>query len=399
MSSHRQKKQRSVGLGRILSHPWRIALFAYFVTRLPLVLFAWLLHHFNAGRSLRPGHFLFHGGEPHSSWLVDAFQKWDSYWFLNIVREGYRFVGPVEQVSGVTAGIPETNVTPFPLYPLAMKVGGWITGDPAVAGLLVSQICLLLSFWLLYKLARLDLNRGPAEMAVWFFALVPWTYAFSAIYSEALFFCLVLGSIYAARSNRFLVAGILGMLASLTRLPGVLVAIPVFLEILAHRKETGRAPITASLALMLIPFGSAAYLGYLWWLTGEPFAYFIGQQGWHKELVVPWHHVYVWITSADFDGQQMLDLTTTTFAIAILVVGFDRIRFSYWAYLLVSTLVLLSSSYLLGLPRYLAAVFPVYFVLAGLAARRPGVGRAIVIVFALTAPPVFWVWSTWRYAF
>ena len=399
MSSRRQEKGRSVGLSRILSRPWRIAFLAYFTTRIPLVLFAWLLDHFNAVRWLHPGHFLFHGGEPHSSWLVDAFQKWDSYWFLNIVREGYQFVGPVEQVWGVTAGIPETNVTPFPLYPIMMGIGGWITGDPAVAGMVVSQVCLLLSLWLLYKLARLDLSRGPAEMAVWFFALVPWTYAFSAIYSEALFFCLLLGCIYSARHSRFLFAGLLGMFAALTRLPGVLIAIPVFLELIEHRKEKGRTPISASLALLMIPLGAVAYLGYLWWLTGEPNAYFIGQQGWHKELVVPWHHIYVWLTSSDFDSQMMLDLTITTFAVAILVLGFNRIRFSYWAYLLVSTLMLLSSSYLLGLPRYLAAVFPVYFVLADVAARRPTVGRAVVLGFAMTTPLVFWVWSTWRYAF
>ena len=399
MSAPGKENHGSVGLARFLSRPWRIALVAYFVSRAPLALFGWLLRHYHAGRTLRPGHFLFHGGEPHPDWLVDTFQKWDAYWFLNIVREGYQFVGPVEQVRGVTAGIPETNVTPFPLYPLLMKVGGWICGDPALAGFVISQLCLVLSFWLLYRLARLDLSRGPAEVAVWLFALVPWAYAFSAIYSESLFLSLILGSVLAARHNRFFVAGLLGFLAALTRLPGVLVMIPLAIELFERRKTSDRISFSAGLSLALVPLGAMTYLGYLWWLTGEPNAYFIGQQGWHKELVVPWHHVYVWLTTADFDSQHLLDLVVSIFAMFLLIVGFRRIRFSYWAYLLASTLMLLSSSYLLGFPRYLAAVFPVYFVLADIAARRPQIGRAVIIGFAMTAPLVFWVWSTWRYAF
>jgi len=377
--------------------PWRLALLAYCATRIPLVLVAWVVQHYRT-RRLPPGHFLFHGGEAHSNWLIDAFQKWDSYWFLNIVREGYHFVGPVEQIHNVTAGGIETNVTPFPLYPMLMKLGG-IFADPSWVGFLISQVALIISLRLLFSLARIDFDQSTSQLAVWLFAVVPWGYAYSAIYSEAVFFMLIVGSILAARNNRLLLAGTLGMFACLARLPGILIAAPIFLEGVTHWRagKSGRIRVVAATAL--VPLGAVLYFSYLWALTGQPNSYFIGQQGWHKELVVPWYHAYVWLSASSLDSQNVLDIGCTAFSIAVLVLGFKRVRLSYWIYALLSVLLLLSSSYLLGFPRYLSAVFPIYFILAELGSRRPAVARLVFISFSMTAPLVFWVWTSWHYAF
>lgn len=387
----------STGSGR-LSPAWRVALVAFASTRIPLMVFAWVIHKYRP-HTLREGHFLYHGGEPHGSWLVDAFQKWDSYWLLNIVREGYQYFGPMEQIQGVVAGRPETNITPFPLYPLLTKAVSFVTGDPAVAGLLVSQICLLLALVLLYRLARVDLSAEGSVLAVWLFALVPWTYAFSAIHTESLFFALAVGSMLAVRRDRLLLGCSLAMLAALTRLPGALLVIPIAMELGSRYGYRLRDLGWRALCLLLVPMGTLLYFAYLWSLTGEPTAYFIGQQGWHKSFVPLWYHPVYWITGAELDGQAALDVVTSAFAIAVLIVGYRLVRSSYWVYALVSYLLLMSSSYLLGLPRYLSAVFPIYFMLAALGTRHPAAGRALVAVFAMLAPVVFWVWTNWAYAF
>ena len=377
--------------------PWRLALLAYAATRIPLVLVAWVLQHYRNG-ALPPGHFLFHGGAAHSNWLIDAFQKWDSYWFLNIVREGYHFVGPVEQIHNVTAGGIETNVTPFPLYPMLMKLGG-VFADPSWVGFVISQIALIISFRLLFSLARIDFDRGTSQLAVWLFAVVPWGYAYSAIYSEAVFFGLLVGAILATRHNRLLLGGLLGMFACLARLPGILIAAPIFIEGVAFWRAGKSGRLRVIVAAGLVPFGALLYFTYLWFLTGEPNAYFVGQQGWHKELVVPWSHLYLWLSVDSLDAQHVLDIGCTVFSIGVLIIGFKRVRRSYWIYALLSVLLLLSSSYLLGLPRYLSAVFPIYLILAELGSRRPAIARLVFISFSMTAPLVFWVWTSWYYAF
>jgi hypothetical protein len=381
-----------------LSRALRVALLALIVTRVPLVIEAFVLHH-HAPSVVREGHFLLHGGEVHPHWLVDAFQKWDSYWFLNIAREGYRYYGPMEQIHGVRAGQPETNVTPFPLYPMLMRAGQEVVGSAAVAGLVLSQVFLLLGLYWLYRLVAHDGDGSRAELATWLFALVPWTYAFSAIYSESLFFACTVGAVLALRRDRYLVAGGLGMAAALTRLPGVLVVIPLVWEHVVRHGVRLRGGGWRVVLLALVPLGTAAYFGYLWWLTGEPMAYFIAQRGWHKEMVAPWHHPLSWLTADGLSAEQVLDLVVFIFVAGTLAVGFRRVRWSYWVYGLVGFLMLMSSSYLLGLPRYAAGLFPLYLIWADLGVRWPAVGRALVIVFAMLAPVVFWVWTSWYYAF
>jgi hypothetical protein len=377
---------------------WQAASLAFLATRLPLALFAWLVHRF-LGSASPAGQFLYHGGGPHANWLVDAFQKWDSYWFLNIVRNGYHFYGVQEQMQGVAAGIPETNVTPFPLYPMLMKGVGWLTGDPAVAGLVVSQVCLFLALVLIYRLARLETDDNRANWAVWLFAVQPWTYAFSAIYSESLFFVLVVAAVLAARRNRFLLAGLAGMLASMTRLLGVLVLVPVGLEYLSARQYKIRRIDWRALSLALIPLGTLIYFGYLWRITGNALIYFVAQSGWHKEVVGPWYHPLRWLTAGGFNGESLFDLGTTVVMCALLFLGYRRIRRSYWIYALAYFLILMSSSDLLGLARYCAGLFPVYLILAGLAERSPRAGRVILVLFAMSAPVVFFIWTAWLASF
>lgn len=377
---------------------WRVAAVAFAATRLPLVLFAWVLHRF-LGPASPANAFLYHGGAPHASWLVEAFQKWDSYWFLNVVREGYHFYGAQEQVRGVVAGVPETNVTVFPLYPMAMKAFSWVLGDPAVAGLVVSQVCLLLALVLLYRLARADLGESGATWAVWLFAVQPWTYAFSAIYSESIFFALTVAAVLAARRGRFLWAGGAGLLASLTRLPGVLVLIPVGLEYLRSRRGERFRIDGRLLSLALIPFGLALYFGYLWRLTASPFAYFAAQAGWHKQIVGPWVHVVRALSRGGSAGGSLLDLAVIAFMAGLLVLGYRLLRRSDWIYMLAYVLVLVCSANLLGLPRYSAGLYPVYLVLAGLGARSPQTGRAVAALFAMSAPVVYFLWAGWVSSF
>jgi hypothetical protein len=377
---------------------WRTASQAFLATRLPLALFAWLIHRF-LGPASPSGQFLYHGGAPHAKWLVNAFQKWDAYWFLNIVRNGYQFHGVQEQMSGVVAGVPETNVTVFPLYPLLVKGLSRLVGDPAVAGLIVSQVCLFLSLVLLYRLARLDAGEKGASWAVWLFAVQPWTYAFTAIYSESLFFVLVLASVLAARRERYLLAGLAGMLASLARLLGVLVLIPVALEYLSARSFKFRRVDGRAALLALIPAGTLAYFAYLWRLTGKPLAYFVAQSGWHKSVVPFWHFPVRWLSGGGFNGESLFDLCTMLAMCAVLVLGFRRVRTSYWVYALVYFLVLISSSDLIGLARYCAGLFPVYLILAGLAERSVAAGRMLLVSFAMAAPVVFLIWTGWFYAF
>jgi hypothetical protein len=373
---------------------WRVALIAYLATRLPLLMFARLIWYFRPS-TLSDGHFLYHGGAPHGTWWVDAFQRFDAYWFLNVVREGYQFFGTMDQGSGAIAGVPETNITPFPLYPALMSAGEWLIGDASLAGLLISQVFLLLAMVWLFQLVQTETNQRVASSAVWFLAVSPFGYIFSAIYSESLFIALSIGALLAARKQHPWLGAVAGCLAALTRLPGVLIAIPLAIEILGHRDR----PRWHLGSVLLVPAGTLLYFAYLWQLTGEPHAYFIGQLGWHHEFVPPWHHPLLWLQAPGLSGDMLVGVVTAALMVALLIGSWRRLRWSYWIYFATAFPLLMASANLLGMPRYCAALFPIYIAFADIAQRKPRLGQVTLVVSAMLSPAVFWVWTTWRYSF
>ena len=92
-------------------------------------------------------------------------------------------------------------------------------------GTLISMIATGVALHLLYRLARLDLAPAQARATVMLVALFPAALFLSAVYTEALFLMLSVGAIYAARTERWAWAGILGGLAAGTRSGGILLLV------------------------------------------------------------------------------------------------------------------------------------------------------------------------------
>jgi len=184
-----------------------------------------------------------------SNLLVSPFARWDSSWYLAVAKWGY---GP--QTSGVPlnppGGVARMNF--FPLYPALMRVIGWIVGSDLIAGVLISLLAFAVALWLLYRLVELDFSVQVAEVTVLLVAFCPMAFYFSAVYTESLFLALSLGAIYNARRDRWLYAGLLGALAAVTRIEGVVLVVPLVM-IAVWRRPANRG-------LGPIPVGSRAWL-------------------------------------------------------------------------------------------------------------------------------------------
>ena len=148
----------------------------------------------------------------------------DSLHFANVIREGYTInsVGPWKGVS--------TNAAFFPLYPYAVKSlvklrlswgGARLFRTSAAAGLLVSNICLVFALYYMYRIARLSLGEDAAKRSLVYLLANPASFFFSAFYSESMFLLTTTGSIYYFLRGRHTACGVWGMLAMLTRSPGV----------------------------------------------------------------------------------------------------------------------------------------------------------------------------------
>ena len=158
--------------------------------------------------------------------LVAPFARWDSVWYLAIAGGGYG------------GGAREAF---FPLYPLVVRLAGLPLGSPLIGGILASTALLSRRARAAAPARRAGLRRArsratPCSST----ALFPMSFFFSAVYSESLFLALSVGAIYAARRDRWALAGALGALAAATRSAGVLLLVPLLILYLWDTRVAAR---------------------------------------------------------------------------------------------------------------------------------------------------------------
>lgn len=152
--------------------------------------------------------------------------RWDSLFYIDIARNGYY--------------LPSDNTPPnvvfFPLYPfLIFVVAAFTGGDVLLAGWLVSILALAGAVVVFYKLLREFHPTIDPEKPILYLLIFPTAFFFNTVYTESLYLLLSLLTFYYALKGRFASAGIVGLLAALTRVTGVLLFIPIVWEFLRQR--------------------------------------------------------------------------------------------------------------------------------------------------------------------
>ncbi|MHB8658508.1 MAG: mannosyltransferase family protein [Solirubrobacteraceae bacterium] len=165
--------------------------------------------------------------------------RWDSLHYLTVAEHGY--------TSGASTAF-------FPGYPLLISLLATVLGSAVWAGLLISLVCFAVALSLLHRLTELELGGRAANATIWLLAFAPAALFFSALYTESLFLALSVGAFYAARTDRWALAGLLGALAGATRVTGVLLLAP--LAVMAWR----HAPRQRRRWVLLVPVGPLVYL-------------------------------------------------------------------------------------------------------------------------------------------
>ena len=127
-------------------------------------------------------------------------------------------------------------------------------------------------------------------------SIFPTAIFFSAVYSESLFLFLTVASFYYVRERRWLMAGVFGFFAALTRSEGVLLAVPMFIEWVIAAHEGGREffrywvddVVKPLIGMALVPLGLAAYMAYWWVINGDPLRFSHVQSHWGRYFAPPW---------------------------------------------------------------------------------------------------------------
>ncbi len=274
---------------------------------------------------------------------LSVWRVWDTDWYLNISQNGYTSRS-LDQLL-----VQQTNIVFFPLYPSLMWSLGSIIGNHYIAGLIVSNFCLIVSCAYLYRLIRLDSGEANAIRSIKYLLIFPISFILSGVFSESMYLTLALMCFYYARKSKWHLVGITEFFLSLTRSIGVLVVLPLLCEFLMQflkeKKDiisfkNHRGMILPLFYLSFIPLGTISFMIYNYYLTGDflAFVHAQGMGGRHAvtPLVALIHGFHGNIFSA-------FEATFATISIFIFILFYRRIRFSYWLFSMYSIFVPLST--------------------------------------------------------
>ena len=322
--------------------------------------------------------------------FLGAWQRFDSLWYLKIATQGYS---------------PEDGgLVYFPLYPLLIRLLGKIClGNYLLAALFISNVAFVGVLFYLYKLTEMEFNDPAARRSVIYLAIFPTAFFFLAAYTESLFLLLTLTAFYCSKENRWWLAGVLGFLASLTRLQGIVVAIPL-LYMYVRGKEFRLSRLGPDLfALIAIPGGAALFLAYQHLFIGSTSLLTTYQTQLHALFVLPWDNIiatYQKILSTEGTFINVLNLSVTCLFLAMTALSFRKLPLEYSIYMVVTVFVLLlrrtTLQPLVSMSRYVLVLFPA-FMMWGHWGRNPRYQRLIVypslaLLLYLSGQFAMWGW-------
>ncbi|MEV6489732.1 hypothetical protein AB0M20_14055 [Actinoplanes sp. NPDC051633] len=186
-------------------------------------------------------------------------RRWDAAWYVGVTTRGYDAAIPLKS-DGTDA---TSNLAFFPLYPkLIALVDPIMPGGAAISGIVVTWAFGVAAAAGVYAVGSHVRDRRTGIMLAGLWAAIPHAFVQSMGYTETLFTALAAWSLYFTLRRRWLRAGVLCMLAGLSRPNSVSIIVVVLLSALAAilRRRDGWRPWVAGL---IAPLG---FVGYVAWV-------------------------------------------------------------------------------------------------------------------------------------
>ena len=317
-----------------------------------------------------------------------TWERWDALHYVKLAELGY---------SGYIEDGKHLFLVFFPLYPWLMRLISLLTGITMAAGLLISFFSYAGGCVYLYKLAAWELGEGAARRAVLFLSVFPYAFFFGGIMTESLFLLTTAAGLWYIRQHRWWIAGLIGILAAMTRMHGILLIGAAAAELVEDRGRFDWREIGHRLPALLLPvLGTLVYLLLNWQVGGDPFAFTVMQEHWSQGFC--WISDTLWYVlknalsyPTEAVRYQLWIPTILLFPIffALTVYARKRMRSMYVLYGYVYLVLNYSLSWLLSAGRYLSCALPFFLFMAALTEKRrwltilAAVGMSIGFVITL----------------
>lgn len=319
--------------------------------------------------------------QPFIHWDADAYASIARYWYL-------------PAPTGEHA--PVYRVALFPLYPALVRLAGgsdWVM-------LLIPNVCFFAAMALMFAIARRRFGQDRALLALWLIALGPGAMFFSYPYAESLFLFLCVAAFAFMESGAWLLAGLVGLGAAVTRVPGVVLAAALWAEGAVQVRR--RAILAVAGVLPLVGLAAVSLLD--WRQMGDPLGFLHAQALWigppRNPLFLVGSFPKAVAAGDPFNPEAIGVPVLVVFAIAAAWVVY-RMPVAYGVFAALQILVIarqgLYLHYFINSTRYLAVVFPCYFAFATLLRPRRSlqIGWLLISAAAMIANSA--LYGSWRY--
>jgi len=198
---------------------------------------------------------------------LEALNRWDGAWYLDIAGRGY---------ADGRDPADSDNLAFFPLYPLLVRGVAPLGVPLGLAGVLVTTASGALAAAAVALLARRISGAAAARRTAFVFCFFPGAMVLSMAYAEGLTIAAAAACLLALLDRRWALAGAAAAVAGLTRPNGsVLVVVCLWAAVAAWRRERDRGAVVAP---VLACTGVTAYFAFVWARTGDVLGWFAVQR-------------------------------------------------------------------------------------------------------------------------
>lgn len=322
-------------------------------------------------------------------------QRWDAWHYIRLAEQGY---------AGYVEDGKHLFLVFFPGYVWALRAMCLVIPDTAAAGLVLSALCCAGGYCYVYKLTETYYNARVARSALLYLALFPYSFFSGLVMTEGLFLLATAGAVYYAVKRKWLLFAVFGIVSALTRMTGLLVILPAFVELciaeLPGKRNPGRTwkvalrrgvPRLLLLAVPLLGTGGYLLLNYL--VDGNPFAFMTMQEHWHQGFmwlpgVLRYVTAYLISSFGTENGWFLWLPTLLLFILSVLILVLSALKRetrnpALWSHAAIYLIVTYSLSWLLSAGRYLSCCFALFILLAKLTEKKPRLRTVILCIEAV----------------
>jgi hypothetical protein len=304
----------------------------------------------------------------HANLLLQGTVKWDGYHYLHLVTQGWG--------APIKTGFPAF----YPLFPLLVRGLADLTHlNPVNAAFIINFIASYFACFFLYGLAKdFFKDHGDAMRTTLLFMFFPMAYFMFAFYTEAVFCALSFGAFYFARKRRWLICVLFLAAVSAVRLPGLVVALAVFVEYLSSLEWNWRKLDRNFFLFALAPAGFLGYMYYLWKAFGDPLMFRNAYNyGWgYQKLNLNFFHTILGAThgfimafihrhagSAEGGTNMGYEVISWYGALGLIITRWKKLPASYIVLCLASLVLFILNSNVVSVNRYVLPLFPIYLII------------------------------------